>query len=96
VIAPEGCAAILWKDQSRAEQAAEALRLTANDLKRLGVVDEVLQEPRGGAHMDPPAMAITLADVLRRHLKQLRRLKPDALIDRRYRKFRAMGKYVER
>ncbi|NOZ79404.1 MAG: acetyl-CoA carboxylase carboxyltransferase subunit alpha [Acidobacteria bacterium] len=96
VISPEGCAAILWKDQSRAEQAAEALRLTANDLKRLGVVDEVLQEPRGGAHMDPPAMAITLADALRRHLKQLRRLKPDALIDRRYKKFRAMGKYVER
>ncbi len=96
VISPEGCAAILWKDQSRAEQAAQALRLTARDLKRLGIVDEVLEEPRGGAHMDPPSMAATLAEAIRRHLKQLRRFKPEALIDKRYKKFRTMGKYLER
>ncbi len=96
VISPEGCAAILWKDQSRAEQAAQALRLTARDLKRFGIVDEVLEEPRGGAHMDPPSMAATLAEAIRRHLKQLRRFKPEALIDKRYKKFRTMGKYLER
>ncbi len=96
VISPEGCAAILWKDQSRAEQAAEALRLTARDLKHLGIVDEVLEEPAGGAQMDPPAMAATLADALRHHFKQLRRLKTEALISKRYKKFRTMGKYLER
>jgi acetyl-CoA carboxylase carboxyl transferase subunit alpha len=96
VISPEGCAAILWKDQARAEEAANALRLTANDLKSLGVVDEVLAEPPGGAHMDPSAMAEAVADAIRRHLKQLRKLKPDGLLSRRYKKYRSMGVFSDR
>jgi len=96
VISPEGCAAILWKDQARAEDAARALRLTANDLKQLGVIDEILPEPPGGAHMDPARMAVTLTDALHGHLRQLRKLKPEALVLRRYKKFRAMGKFAER
>jgi acetyl-CoA carboxylase carboxyl transferase subunit alpha len=96
VISPEGCAAILWKDQSRVEDAARALRLTASDLKQLGVIDEILPEPPGGAHMDPGAMADTIAAALRTHLKQLRRPRVEALVERRYRKFRAMGIVTER
>jgi len=91
VISPEGCAAILWKDQARAEDAAQALRLTAKDLKELGVTDEILPEPSGGAHMDPQAMAKTVEAAVRRNLKQLRRVKPDSLVARRYKKYRAMG-----
>jgi acetyl-CoA carboxylase carboxyl transferase subunit alpha len=96
VISPEGCAAILWKDQARAEDAAQALRLTAQDLKSLGIADEVLEEPPGGAHMDPTAMAETVGAAIRRNLKQLRRGKPDALINRRFKKYRAMGVYNDR
>jgi acetyl-CoA carboxylase carboxyl transferase subunit alpha len=91
VISPEGCAAILWKDQARAEDAARALRLTAKDLKELGVIDEILVEPPGGAHMDHTAMAKTVSTAVRRHLKQIRRVRPDTLIARRYKKYRAMG-----
>jgi acetyl-CoA carboxylase carboxyl transferase subunit alpha len=91
VISPEGCAAILWKDQARADDAARALRLTAKDLKELGVIDEILPEPSGGAHMDPQAMAKTVEAAVRRNLKQLRKVKPDALVTRRYKKYRAMG-----
>ncbi|MFV2071265.1 MAG: acetyl-CoA carboxylase carboxyltransferase subunit alpha [Thermoanaerobaculales bacterium] len=96
VISPEGCAAILWKDQSRADDAAAALRLTAPDLKQFGIIDEILPEPLGGAHMDPGAMADTVGAAIRRHLKQLRRLKPDVLVHRRYKKFRAMGVVSDR
>jgi acetyl-CoA carboxylase carboxyl transferase subunit alpha len=91
VISPEGCAAILWKDQARAEDAARALRLTAKDLKELGVTDEILPEPGGGAHMDPQAMAKTVEAAVRRNLKQLRRVRPDTLVVRRYKKYREMG-----
>jgi acetyl-CoA carboxylase carboxyl transferase subunit alpha len=96
VISPEGCAAILWKDQNRAEDAAKALRLTARDLKHFGVADEVLPEPAGGAHMDPRAMTEIVGSALRRHLRQLRKIKPDALIARRYKKYRALGVYSDR
>jgi len=96
VITPEGCAAILWKDQARAEDAASALRLTAVDLKRLGVIDEVLPEPRGGAHMEPGVIAETVEDAIRRHLKPLRKVKPDALLNRRYKKYRRMGAFSDR
>jgi len=96
VISPEGCAAILWKDQGRAEAAAQALRLTATDLKELGVIDEILPEPPGGAHMDPGGMAETIKVALRRNLKQLRRVRGDALIARRYKKFREMGIHSDR
>lgn len=95
VISPEGCAAILWKDQSRAEDAAQALRLTAGDLQRLGVIDEIVPEPDGGAHMDPPRAAELAAAALRKHLKELRRVKPDVLLARRFKKFRAIGQFVE-
>ncbi len=96
VISPEGCAAILWKDQARAEDAAKALRLTAQDLKQLGVVDEIIPEPPGGAHMDPGLMADSIASAIRRHLKPLRKVKPDTLVAKRYRKFRSMGLYSDR
>jgi acetyl-CoA carboxylase carboxyl transferase subunit alpha len=96
VISPEGCAAILWKDQNRAEDAAKALRLTARDLKHFGVIDEILPEPAGGAHMDPRTMAEAVGGALRRHLRQLRKIKPDALIARRYKKYRALGVYSDR
>ena len=96
VISPEGCAAILWKDQSRAEDAARALRLTASDLRQLGVVDEVVAEPPGGAQMDPGAMAEAVAAGIRRHLRQLRKVKPDTLIQRRYKKYRDMGVFHDR
>jgi acetyl-CoA carboxylase carboxyl transferase subunit alpha len=96
VISPEGCAAILWKDQARAEDAAQALRLTAKDLKELGVIDEILPEPPGGAHMDSAAMSKTVGLAIRRHLKQIRKVKPDTLIARRYKKYRAMGKVSAR
>lgn len=96
VISPEGCAAILWKDQARASDAAAALRLTATDLKGLGVIDEVLPEPPGGAQMDPVAMAETIGQAIRARLKPLKKMKPESLITRRYKKFRAMGIVHER
>ena len=96
VISPEGCAAILWKDQARAQDAAAALKITAPDLKQLGVIDEIIPEPPGGAHMDPSAMCQSVAAAVRRALKDLRRGKTDALLQRRYRKFRTMGRFVER
>jgi acetyl-CoA carboxylase carboxyl transferase subunit alpha len=96
VISPEGCAAILWKDQSKAEEAAQALRLTSKDLAQLGVIDEILPEPHGGAHMDPGMMSSTIEEGIRRHLKQLKKIRVDALINRRYKKFRAMGAATDR
>jgi len=96
VISPEGCAAILWKDQARAADAASALRLTASDLKQLGIIDEILAEPPGGAQMDPVAMADRIAMAIRAHLKPLRKLRADSLTNRRYKKFRAMGMFHER
>jgi len=96
VISPEGCAAILWKDQARAEEAAAALRLTAPDLLELGVIDEIVPEPPGGAHMNPPALFEAVESALRRHLRELCRCRPEALIRRRYDKFRRMGRVVER
>ncbi len=96
VISPEGCAAILWKDQAKAEDAAQALKLTSENLFEFGVIDEILPEPRGGAHMDPGAMSSIIEDGIRRHLKQVKKLRPDALIQRRYKKFRAMGAAASR
>lgn len=96
VISPEGCAAILWKDQARAEDAAQALRLTASDLRQFGIIDEIIPEPPGGAHMDPGEMSENVAASIRRNLKALRKLKPDSLISRRFKKFRSMGVFAER
>ncbi|MBX7097777.1 MAG: acetyl-CoA carboxylase carboxyltransferase subunit alpha [Myxococcaceae bacterium] len=94
VISPEGCSSILYRDASKAERAAESLKLTAKDLKAFEVIDEVLPEPAGGAHRDPAATAQTVGAALRRHLQQLRVLKPSALVADRYRKFRAMGVFA--
>jgi len=91
VISPEGCAAILWKDSSAAPDAAAAMKITAKDLLRLGVIDEIVQEPVGGAHADPSGAAELLAPHLEKALKELQKLKPAALLDERYKKFRSMG-----
>jgi acetyl-CoA carboxylase carboxyl transferase subunit alpha len=95
VISPEGCAAILWKDQNRKAEAAEAMKLTAPDLLALGVVDEIIPEPQGGAHTDPAAMCRRVGDVIQRALEELLRLPPNELIARRYEKFRNLGAYDE-
>ena len=93
VISPEGCAGILWKaaTETTKPMAAEALRLTARDLARLGVVDDVIPEPLGGAHRDHREMATTLKKHLRRYLRELRRTPIEDLLEARYQKFRRMG-----
>jgi len=96
VITPEGCAAILWRDASQRERAAEALKLTAQDLLRLKVIDEIIVEPVGGAHSDPEAAAEALGEALRRHLRELRRIKIEKLLKRREEKYLSMGALSER
>ncbi len=96
VISPEGCAAILWKDQSETQRAAEALRLTAQDLLSLGVIDEIVPEPLGGAHMDPPLAVRTVGTALKGALNLLRRIRNADLPRRRFAKFRKMGVFLER
>jgi acetyl-CoA carboxylase carboxyl transferase subunit alpha len=96
VITPEGCAAILWRDASQRERAAEALKLTAQDLLRLKVIDEIIAEPVGGAHSDPEAAAEALGEVLKRHLRELRRIKIEKLLKRREEKYLSMGALSER
>jgi acetyl-CoA carboxylase carboxyl transferase subunit alpha len=95
VISPEGCASILWRDSTKAETAAEALRISANDLKELGIVDEVVPEPEGGAHLDHEATARMLSSTLLRALDDLSSIAIPDLIRRRYQKFRRMGQFLE-
>jgi acetyl-CoA carboxylase carboxyl transferase subunit alpha len=95
VISPEGCAAILWKDGTKGKLAAESLKLTAPDLLRLGVVDEIVKEPLGGGHRDPQAMAKTLRESVQRHLAELEKIDPEQLLDLRYKKFRKMGIFLD-
>ncbi len=95
VITPEGCAAILWKDSSQRERAADALKLTADDLTRLGLVDEIIPEPVGGAHFDPEAAGESLRAVLIRHMAELRKVRTERLVKRRHDKYAAMGAYAE-
>jgi acetyl-CoA carboxylase carboxyl transferase subunit alpha len=95
VISPEGCAAILWKDASQRERAAEALRLTPNDLLQFKVIDEIISEPLGGAHQDPDAAGEALRDCLIRHLTELRKTRPEKLVRRRAEKYAGMGVYTE-
>lgn len=95
VISPEGCAAILWKDPAAAPKAAAALKLNADQLEKLGVVDEVISEPFGGAHNDYEKAAATLRYALQKHLNDLRGLKGDALLDSRYERYRRLGIYEE-
>lgn len=91
VISPEGCAAILWKDSAKAPEAAEALRLTAEELLNLGIVDEVIKEPLGGAHRQPQETATALKEALKRNLKDLSGIPKETLLKSRYEKFRRMG-----
>lgn len=91
VISPEGCAAILWKDSARKKDAAEAMKITSGDLKALGVIDEIVPEPAGGAHADPGAAAQALGEAVSRAFDQLASVPVAELLANRYAKFRAMG-----
>src|SRR3954454_23548752 len=95
VISPEGCSGILWKGSENAADAAEALKLTSKHLSKLGVIDSVVPEPLGGAHRDPHAAAHNLEQFLAKTLRELKRVKLDTLLERRYDKFRQMGQVLE-
>jgi len=95
VISPEGCASILWKSADRAEDAAEAMGITADRLKQLGLVDEVLKEPLGGAHRDPDAMAQVLKNAIIGHLDALGRFGADELLNARYQRLMSFGRFKE-
>ena len=95
VISPEGCAGILWKSAEFKADAARALRMRAWDLKEFGVIDKVIDEPRGGAHRDPRLMAARLKTFLERTLKELVSLPIEKLVENRYDKFRRMGSFLE-
>jgi acetyl-CoA carboxylase carboxyl transferase subunit alpha len=95
VISPEGCASILWRDPAKIGEAATQLKLTAPDLVRLGVCDEIIQEAPGGAHRNAALTAAKLRAALKRHLQELVELAPADLIERRYQKFRKLGAFVE-
>ena len=95
VISPEGCAAILWKDGNKKDLAAERLSLTGVPLKKFGIVDEIITEPPGGAHRQPAEMARLLGDAIARVIGELRALPLDEMLERRYRKYRAIGEVVE-
>jgi acetyl-CoA carboxylase carboxyl transferase subunit alpha len=91
VISPEGCAAILWKNSANAPDAAAAMKITAADLKRLGIIDDIVPEPIGGAHADPALAAEILAPYLEKGMRELLKLKPAQLPEERFKKFRKMG-----
>jgi len=93
VISPEGCASILWKSADKKELAAEAMGITAERLDKLGVVDEIVREPLGGAHRDPQAMARDLKAVLLRHLHEVEQWPEEQLLERRYARLREPGVY---
>jgi acetyl-CoA carboxylase carboxyl transferase subunit alpha len=95
VISPEACAAILWRDSSHAEQAAESLRPSAEDNLKLGIIDKILPEPPGGAHNDPESMAVTIKEEVLATLSELEQLPIDALLEKRRAKFRQMGVFRE-
>jgi len=95
VISPEGCAAIMWRNSAKAETAAAALKISARELKELGLVDEIVPEPDAGAHTDHEAAARLLDGVLERNMIELTGLLPDDLIRKRYDKFRQMGQFFD-
>ena len=90
VISPEGCAAILWKDQEKVEEAASALKLTSQDLLSLGIIDSVIPEPKGGAHRDIEQTALNIKETILRELKFFQGISPEELIKKRYQKYRKM------
>ncbi|MBK8575877.1 MAG: acetyl-CoA carboxylase carboxyltransferase subunit alpha [Elusimicrobia bacterium] len=93
VISPEGCASILYHDAAKAPEAARALKITATDLKQLGVIDEIVPEPLGGAHRDVDVSIASVKEALVRHLAEVRLLPPAGLLQKRYEKFRAIGRF---
>jgi acetyl-CoA carboxylase carboxyl transferase subunit alpha len=95
VISPEGCATILWKTAERKDRAAEALKMTSRDLLRFEIIDEIVEEPPGGAHRDPRGAAIALKAFLSRSLRKLGEIPRDHLLEHRYQKFRRIGDYFE-
>lgn len=95
VITPEGCAAILWKDRSFTAKAAEALKLTAKDLKDLGIVDEIVREPLGGAHHDYDSAALSLKKALKKALQEFENMPVEKITEQRYAKYRKMGIFTE-
>lgn len=95
VISPEGAASILWKDASLAQEAAEAMRITAPDLKEMGIIDEIIPEIQGGAHRDLKKQAANMAITLKHSLEELCKMSKEAIVDQRYEKFRAIGEFKE-
>jgi acetyl-CoA carboxylase carboxyl transferase subunit alpha len=95
VISPEGCASILWGSKDKLAQAAESLCLTAKDILRLKVIDQIVLEPLGGAHRNHKRMGILLKKAIRTHLRELLKISPDDLVKERYEKFRHMGVFGE-
>ena len=95
VISPEGCAAILWKHREHAPEAASALKLSAQDLSKLGIIDGIIPEPLGGAHNDPAAAAESLKEAVLEAIGELSKLPAAELLEQRYQKFRALGQYTE-
>jgi len=95
VISPEGCASILWKDASKAEEAARALKFTGPSLKEFGIIDEIIPEPIGGAHANPKEAIDKTGECVSKQLKKLSRLKPEELQEQRYKKFRHIGKVIK-
>ena len=95
VISPEGCAAILWKDQTKVQEAASALKMTPQDLKAFGIVDEVIPEPEGGAHLDLKASATQVSEQLRKTLAELKSVPIAQLLEARYQRFRLLGSVIE-
>ncbi|HET6370304.1 MAG TPA: acetyl-CoA carboxylase carboxyl transferase subunit alpha, partial [Nitrospiria bacterium] len=95
VASPEACAAILWSNSAKAPEAAEALRITANDLQILGIVDEIIKEPLGGAHRDPPRTIDGLRKALFRHLTELTEIPLEELLERRYARYKKIGTFQE-
>lgn len=94
VISPEGCAAILWKDSAKASDAASALKLTAQELLNLGLIDDIIPEPQGGAHHDPEKSAQNLKKTIKKHLEELRQIPIEKLLTLRYQKFRKIGAFA--
>ena len=93
VISPEGCAAILWQSQDKVKEAAEALKLTAEELKKLGIVDEIIPEPLEGAHRDWETTFENFRHYVKKHLNELKKLSPEELVEDRYQKFRKIGAF---
>ncbi len=96
MISPEGCAAILWRDNAKAPQAAEAMKLTAPDLLKLKVIDKIVPEPQGGAHWDHDAAARILKKHLLAEIKRLKQMDPQELVKKRVEKFSRMGYWTEK